>query len=121
MPKQLNKDFLQAYYQDMGSEVGLVFEMFLTEIRSEVAKIHQLISENNFDHAWLSIHMIEPSFTLVGLPQLTTQIGEIGHLLKDGNNMEVQSLFHEFSEEFNAYLPAIEEEYHRLMSNKKVA
>jgi HPt (histidine-containing phosphotransfer) domain-containing protein len=112
--KQLDKQYLINCYQDMADEIGEIFELFLLDIVPSVTKIKNLTSDGQLQQAAEDMHKIAPSFSAVGLPQLTVQLREIEVIAKANNQAKVLSLIMAFEVEFKAYLPAVNAERCRL-------
>jgi HPt (histidine-containing phosphotransfer) domain-containing protein len=118
---QLDKQFLQDCYMDMVDEIGEIFELFLVETTPAIAKIKSLIDYSQFTQAGEELHKIAPSFSSVGLPQLTTQAREAEFAAKANDQPKVTSLIAALDDAFKAYLPAVTEEFNRLTRLKACA
>jgi HPt (histidine-containing phosphotransfer) domain-containing protein len=118
---QLDKRYLQNCYMDMVDEIGEIFELFLAETTPALTKIKSLIDYSQFAKAGEELHKIAPSFSSIGLPQLTVQLRELEAAAKANDQPKALSLIIEFEEEFKNYLPAVMEEYERLNKLKACA
>jgi HPt (histidine-containing phosphotransfer) domain-containing protein len=114
MNKQLDRGFLSNYYQDMVDEIGEIFELFLQETPAEIALANTAISSNKFNEAGDLLHKIIPSFSNVGLPQLSIQLREVEALVHAGDGTRAIALLNAFEKELAEYMPAILEENKRL-------
>jgi HPt (histidine-containing phosphotransfer) domain-containing protein len=114
MTKQLDRQFLKNYYQDMVDEVGEIFELFLEETPAEIGAIKNSITTNKLREAGDQLHKIIPSFSNIGLPQLSAQLREVETLVKSGHQEKAIALMNDFDKELEAYMPAILEENKRL-------
>lgn len=119
--KQLDKQYLMESYQDMIDEIGEIFELFIDETAPAITKVKSLIDYSQFTQAAEELHKIAPSFSSVGLPQLTVQARNIETVVKANDHGQATILIIAFEEEFKSYLPAIAEEYNRLTRLKACA
>jgi HPt (histidine-containing phosphotransfer) domain-containing protein len=112
--KQLDRQFLKNYYQDMVDEIGEIFELFLEETPAEIIGIKNSITTNKLKEAADQLHKIIPSFSNVGLPQLSIYLREVETIVKSNNQQKAIALMNDFDKELEAYMPAILEENKRL-------
>jgi HPt (histidine-containing phosphotransfer) domain-containing protein len=114
MAKQLDKGFLIDYYQDMADEIAPIFEIFLQEVPGSIAEIKNMLAVQKLAEAKALIHGIVPSFTSIGLPQLSVQLREVEECTAAYNGERSVLLMDAFEKEFTEYMPAIKEEFDRL-------
>jgi HPt (histidine-containing phosphotransfer) domain-containing protein len=114
MIKQLDRQFLTSYYHDMVDEIGEIFELFLQETPADIADIKNLIATNKFKEAGDQLHKIIPSFSNVGLPQLSRQLREVETAVQANDGAKATALMKAFEKELEGYMPAILEENKRL-------
>jgi HPt (histidine-containing phosphotransfer) domain-containing protein len=114
MHKQLDRKFLLNYYGEMVDEVNEIFEIFLQETAGEIAEIKKLFALNKPKDAAEIMHKIIPSFTSIGLPQLSVQLQEIETYVNTFSGVKSITLMNAFDAELSEYMPAILEEYKRL-------
>ncbi|WP_462221812.1 hypothetical protein [Ferruginibacter sp.] len=119
--KELDRNYLLHFYQDMTDELGEIFELFLLETEPTVLKIITLIKKSDLVTAEEELHKIAPSFYSVGLPQLTTKLTVVDKVVKAGNAKKASDLITIFYEDFKTYLPAVEAEMERLQIVKACA
>jgi HPt (histidine-containing phosphotransfer) domain-containing protein len=114
MTKQLDRQFLKTYYHDMVDEIGEIFELFLEETPAEIDAIKNAIASNKLKEAGDQLHKIIPSFSNIGLPQLSLQLREVEASVHASNGEKAGSLMVAFEKELSEYMPAILEENKRL-------
>jgi HPt (histidine-containing phosphotransfer) domain-containing protein len=114
MTKQLDRQFLTNYYQDMVDEIGEIFELFLDETPAEIAAIKSSITTNKLKEAADQLHKIIPSFSNVGLPQLSIQLRVVETTVHNNDGVKAAALMDAFEKELEEYMPAILEENKRL-------
>ncbi len=119
--KQLDKQYLIDCYQDMADEIGEIFELFLLETAPSIKKIKNLIDYSQLQQASEELHKIAPSFSAIGLPQLTIQLREVEAVTKANDQAKALALIIAFDGEFKTYLPAVNAEYDRLTRLKACA
>jgi HPt (histidine-containing phosphotransfer) domain-containing protein len=117
MCKQLDRQFLLNYYGEMVDEINEIFEIFLQETTAEIAEIKKLFTLNKPADAAEIMHKIIPSFTSIGLPQLSVQLQEIESYVNSCSGAKGYVLIAAFENELAEYMPAIVEEYKRLEKN----
>jgi HPt (histidine-containing phosphotransfer) domain-containing protein len=115
--KQLDRQFLSNYYGEMVDEVNEIFEIFLQETAGEIDEIKKLFALNKPKDAAEIMHKIIPSFSSIGLPQLSVQLQEIETYVNTCSGAKGLVLVAAFENELAAYMPAIVEEYNRLEKN----
>jgi HPt (histidine-containing phosphotransfer) domain-containing protein len=118
MTKQLDRQFLISYYQDMVDEIGEIFELFLQETPADITEIKNSIATNKFKEAGDQLHKIIPSFSNVGLPQLSIQLRAVETTVHNNDGLKAATLMDAFEKELSEYMPAILEENKRLNGNK---
>jgi HPt (histidine-containing phosphotransfer) domain-containing protein len=118
---QLNKQYLQDCYMDMVDEIGEIFELFLAETEPAITKIKSLIDYSQLTQAGEELHKIAPSFSSIGLPQLTVQAREAEFAAKANDQQKAYVLITALAGAFKDYLPAITEEFSRLTRLKACA
>jgi HPt (histidine-containing phosphotransfer) domain-containing protein len=114
MTKQLDRQFLTSYYHDMVDEIGEIFELFLQETPEDITDIKNSIAANKFKEAGDQLHKIIPSFSNVGLPQLSLQLRAVEATVHANDGAKATALMQAFEKELDEYMPAIIEEYKRL-------
>lgn len=119
--KEIDRQFLVDCYQDMVDEIGEIFELFLLETAPSITKAKSLIDYSQLTQAAEELHKIAPSFSSIGLPQLTASLREIETLAKASDQARALILITAFEQEFKAYLPAVNAEFDRLNKLKACA
>jgi HPt (histidine-containing phosphotransfer) domain-containing protein len=114
MTKQLDRQFLTSYYHDMVDEIGEIFELFLQETPAEIDAIKNSIASKKLKEAGDQLHKIIPSFSNIGLPQLSLQLRDVEAKVNANNAEKATSLMAAFEKELSEYMPAILEENKRL-------
>lgn len=112
--KQLDRKFLFYYYQDMVDSLYEIFDLFLLETPDELKKINDTISIENYTAAEDLLHKINPSFSSIGLPNLSGKLKEVEDKVINRDAKQALLLLANFNTEFDAYMPAIVEEHGRL-------
>lgn len=114
MNKELDRLFLAEYYQGMEDEIGAIFEIFLQEVPDTIAAIKQQLAAQHLSEAKSLAHSIVPSFTSVGLPQLSAQLLKVEECAGMGDGAGCIALMEAFEKEFDEYIPALTAEMERL-------
>ena len=117
MEKELDRDFLKSYYNDMVDEIGEIFELVLEEMPNDFALLDKALDENNNEEVAQLMHKIAPCFYNIGLPHLTQMAKDI-ELKIQANEVEfLNEDVVNFKAEYESYLPAIQAECDRLNNN----
>jgi HPt (histidine-containing phosphotransfer) domain-containing protein len=112
--KQLDRNFLINYYQDMVDDLYEIFDLFLLETPVDLTNITDFVNEEKYCEAADAIHKIAPSFSNVGIPNLSLRLIDVENEIRNCNIQTAASCLNSFKAEFNDYMPAIVEEYQRL-------
>ena len=114
MEKQLDRDFLKSYYNDMVEEIGEILELVISEMPSDFALLDDALAKNDYPEAAKVMHKIAPCFYNVGLPQLTQIAKAIEQDILAGKIENTNETIAAFKNEYLEYVPAIEQEAKRL-------
>lgn len=112
--KQLDRKFLFNYYQDMVDSLYEIFDLFLLETPDELKKINDCIAIENYTAAEDLLHKINPSFSNIGLPNLSGKLKEVEDKVIDRDAKQALLCLTDFYNELDDYMPAIIEEHQRL-------
>jgi HPt (histidine-containing phosphotransfer) domain-containing protein len=112
--KQLDKEFLNNYYKEMVNDVGEIFQLFLSETPNELNHLKEAAGANNHKVCAELLHKIAPSFYNVGLPSLTATAKALEASIHGGEVADISEKLHNFYNEVEDYMPAVEMESKRL-------
>ncbi len=118
--KQLDQKILLVYYQEKEKNAAAVFEYFLTNTPDEIIEISDLLNRHSHITAAERLHQLIPSFQSVGLPQLSVQLQIAEVYISCANYATAKVLIRSFMQELNEYMPAILDEYWKLITNDSV-
>ena len=114
MEKNLDRDFLKSYYNEMVEEIGEILELVISEMPGDFSLLDQAMANNDYTEAAKVMHKIAPCFYNVGLPQLTQIAKGIEQEIHKGNTENIAEAIVTFKGEYNSYVPAIAAEAKRL-------
>ena len=114
MEKQLDRDFLKSYYNEMVDEIGEILELVLSEMPGDFSLLEEALTKNDYSETAQVMHKIAPCFYNVGLPHLTQMAKAIEQEILAGNTENTHESVDTFKNEYAAYIPAIEAEAKRL-------
>jgi HPt (histidine-containing phosphotransfer) domain-containing protein len=114
LEREIDREFLNNYYKEMVNEVGEIFQLFLSETPSEMEKLKLAYHASDYKLTAELLHKIAPSFYNVGLPALTKSAKEIETSIHSGQTENVGEKLESFYADFDAYMPAVENESKRL-------
>jgi HPt (histidine-containing phosphotransfer) domain-containing protein len=111
---QLNHEYLVSYYGEMVNETTEIFEAFIEETPFELAQVNEEVNKFELRDAADRLHKISPSFSSVGIPQLTLKIQQAEAFLRQGNAKVATEILENVNKELNDFMPAILNEYKRV-------
>jgi hypothetical protein len=74
---RLDRDFLHSLYEDDISYAVDVFESFLNDTKNEFREIKKKYKENDIRGIRQKLHKIKPTFSFVGLTELTKETEQV--------------------------------------------
>ena len=82
LPVGLNKKEILKLYQGDWNHASIIFEIFLKEIPTELNQLQFNIDKSDWIKVKNILHKIKPSFAMVGLGIIESQIQDIEELIK---------------------------------------
>ena len=82
LPVGLNKKEILKLYQGDWNHASIIFETFLKEIPTELNQLQFNIDKSDWIKVKNILHKIKPSFAMVGLGIIESQIQDIEELIK---------------------------------------
>ncbi len=110
----LNHDYLVSYYGEMVNETAEIFEAFLEDIPVELALLKEEMNKGAYIDSADRLHKICPSFSSVGIPQLTKLAQQSEEYLRQGNHQIASTVLANLNDTLIQYMPAIMKEYKRV-------
>ncbi len=111
---ELNHSHLVSYYGEMVNETGEIFEAFLEDIPVELALLKQEMDTGAYMAGADRLHKISPSFSSVGIPQLTLLAQRAEEYLRQGNPRDAATVLANLNDTLIQFMPAIMKEYKRV-------
>ncbi len=111
---QLDTDYLDSFYMGDMERAGLMFQIFLSNIGSELDKLKEHFDSENWSELTTLAHRIKPNFVMVGLSDLTDKMLEIEMAGKQSEIDSLKVLVPDFLENFEATHQLIADEQARL-------
>ena len=84
---ELDTDYLGQVYEDDYEYMADMFDTFLKITPAEFANLHDALDNANSTAVGSIAHKIKPTFQMVGLPQLTEQMGLLEKLAKEDTDI----------------------------------
>ncbi|CAH0994800.1 Sensor histidine kinase RcsC [Emticicia aquatica] len=108
---KLQPDYLEKIYGNDKSYAAEMFDLFMKTVPAQFEKLKPLIEEKNTVEVGKLAHQLKPSFTMVGLPEITEKFQEFEKIVKQNEDFSaVEKLFSELETTFNQKLFLIENE-----------
>ncbi len=114
--RTLDRNHLNNFYQGITEGLDVIYDMFLDETPGNLVQAKEALLAGDHKAAADIIHAILPSFSTIGLPNLSASLRHVYNDLKAGKSFEALPGLEEFRAEFELYIPAIVEEQQRLKS-----
>ena len=112
--EELDVQYLESFYLGDLDRAQLMFQIFLSNIDSEIDKLKQLFDSENWSELVTLAHRIKPNFVMVGLGKLTDQMLKIEQAGKEQDSISLRQLVPEFLRDFEATHQLVANELARL-------
>ncbi|WP_064197067.1 MULTISPECIES: PAS domain-containing hybrid sensor histidine kinase/response regulator [Emticicia] len=111
LEEALQPDYLAKVYGNDRGYAADMFNLFLKTVPNQFFQLRPLIDEQKIVEIGKLAHQLKPSFTMVGLPEITLDLQNLEKKAKNNEDIdEILSLFNEIEEKFNHKLPLVEQE-----------
>jgi HPt (histidine-containing phosphotransfer) domain-containing protein len=111
----LDQDFLVSLYDDDVQYAADVFSSFLSGLPSVLNQLQQAFDQEDILQFRKIIHHQKPTFSYVGLTQLTSQMEELEKKCDAAQHIsEITTLYTSLQSQINHYQPVIAAELARL-------
>lgn len=116
--KKLDADFLQSIYDNDNEHASIVFEQFLSSYTGQIKEMEEAFKAGDINLFRQKIHKIKPTFSFVGLTQLTKQAAAIeSKCIEISNIQNLNKLFTDFIINLNEHIPLVKTEYKKLSAS----
>ncbi len=111
----LQSDYLEKVYGHDRKYAADMFGLFLETVPEQFALLKPLIEEQKVDEISKLAHQLKPSFTMVGLPEITQNLLMLEKMAKNKEDYETMRLtFDEIENIFNRKISLVEKEFDEL-------
>jgi HPt (histidine-containing phosphotransfer) domain-containing protein len=111
----LQPDYLSKIYGNDKKYAADMFEIFLETVPKHFAQLRPLVEEEKISEIGKLAHQIKPSFTMVGLPELTQSFQDLERLAKQNDHLqEIRDLFVDIEQTFNKKITLVIKELEKL-------
>lgn len=111
----LQSDYLEKLYGYDRKYAADMFELFLETVPKQFALLKPLIEEQKVDEISKLAHQLKPSFTMVGLPEITQNLLMLERMAKNNEDFEtIRLTFYEIENIFNRKIALVEKEFDEL-------
>lgn len=111
----LQSDYLEKIYGCDRKYAADMFELFLETVPQQFALLKPLIEKQKVDEISKLAHQLKPSFTMVGLPEITQNLLILERMAKNNEDFEIMRLtFNEIENIFNRKISLVEKEFEEL-------
>ncbi len=112
---RLDTDYLESLYEGDKEHASMIFEQFSLAIRGQLQEIEYHFAEGNSEQFRLKVHKVKPTFSFVGLPNLTSQAELIeNQCIEYASVGHVAQLYIDFRNNVLELIPVIENELEKL-------
>ncbi|GGD58533.1 hypothetical protein GCM10011514_23210 [Emticicia aquatilis] len=108
----LQADYLSKIYGNDRKYAVDMFGLFLKTVPSQFALLKPLIDEQKVIEIGKLAHQLKPSFTMVGLPEITQNLQILEKMAKNNEDFEtIKQTFDEIEKTFNRKIGLVEKEF----------
>ncbi|MFN3487524.1 MAG: ATP-binding protein [Emticicia sp.] len=113
--ESLETDYLSKIYGNDPKYAADMFELFLKTVPNQFALLKPLIKEQRVIEIGKLAHQLKPSFTMVGLPEITQNLQILEKMAKNNENFDIiKQTFDEIESLFNRKIGLVEKEFREL-------
>lgn len=111
----LQADYLSRIYGNDRKYAADMFGLFLKTVPKQFASLRPLIEEQKTAEIGKLAHQLKPSFTMVGLPEITQNLQILEKMAKNGKDFSIiKETFDEIENIFNRKIGLVEKEFDNL-------
>ncbi len=115
--ERLDTDFLNSLYEDDTEYAAIVFEQFLHSCKDQLKDMDTYFAAGEIELFKQRVHKMKPTFSFVGLTQLTAKAEQIEAVCKQTPEIQtIRPLYTDFVNTLQLMIPVVESEYERLKS-----
>ncbi|MFY7909483.1 MAG: ATP-binding protein [Emticicia sp.] len=116
-PISLQADYLTKVYGNDRKYAAAMFDLFLRTVPKQFTSFKKIIEEQNITEIGKLAHQLKPSFTMVGLPEMTQMLQVLEKKAKNNEDYAgIKETYHEIEHVFNQKIGLIEKECEMLNS-----
>ena len=93
-PEETTNDYLEKIYGNDVRYASDMFELFLNTVPAQMQQLENLVNDAKIGDIGYLAHQMKPSFSMVGIPELTTSFQSLEKLAK--NQSEIFEIKNEF-------------------------
>lgn len=93
-PEETTNDYLEKIYGNDVRYASDMFELFLNTVPAQMQQLENLVNDEKIGDIGYLAHQMKPSFSMVGIPELTTSFQSLEKLAK--NQSEIFEIKNEF-------------------------
>ncbi|MEM9544579.1 MAG: PAS domain S-box protein [Bacteroidota bacterium] len=108
--KQLDSVYLKEAYGDDRAYARDMFETFLEIVDEELLLLREVLKEGDPNLIGQKLHKIKPTFTMVGLSQISDQIESMERKLKSKEAIDPMNWYSELKSQIESYKPILRSE-----------
>jgi HPt (histidine-containing phosphotransfer) domain-containing protein len=112
---RLDTTFLASMYEGDASYAAIIFEQFLETLPAQLADIEESFIAENKETFRQQLHKLKPTFSFVGLTNLSTQANVIEKKCFEIDTLTpISSLYKLFKDAVATGIPIVQQEFERL-------
>ncbi len=110
--ESLQTDYLSKIYGNDRKYAADMFGLFLKTVPNQFALLRPLIADQTVAEIGKLAHQLKPSFTMVGLPEITQNLQVLEKMAKNNEDFnKIKQIFDEIEKAFNRKIGLIEKEF----------
>ena len=114
--RSLDYEFLEQVYEDDLDYAYDIFEAFLDSYREEYDLLQKAIGEGDYSEVKRVAHKMKPTFSMVGLPELSTNLENLEKLGATGDGDEINKYNLQLTQLLSDRIGLVEMELEKLKS-----
>jgi len=111
---RLDVAYLKQAYGNDSTYALEMFETFLEILDNELITIRDSLDEDSKEEIRKKLHRIKPTFTMVGLKQISESIEDLEKKILDNIETDLNEWYREIEKEIKVYIPILEKEVEKL-------
>lgn len=112
--KELDKEYLETFYEGDLERASLMFQIFLDNIEQEISDLKRLYIAESWEEFGKFAHRVKPNFAMVGLSPFTELMKQFESHGKQNNGTALKEIVPNFFQEYKNKIKLVRRELSRM-------